>query len=293
MKQKKFIDTILIIAVVGLFVSASLVNAQAPAVGPTTSGGGQAPSITCYSDADCGNSLVCRDGECEKLIPPTTPSVPISTGGGQTPSIVCTNDVDCGPGLTCYKGKCYKPVSPEVIVGPTVTGQGSGSVVPSDGKCPGRYIVSDDGRSCLKIDAYSVPEQPVGPSVSGGGQTTVKPYDEKCPAEYILSKDGGECLKPSVPTVFVPPTVAAPSVVFTSEKISVRDAATKKEINVAPTEGFRVVVDAQIPVTVQKDINDTITISRNDISVPVATGEAVQVEEGKITGFRQRSEGYA
>lgn len=280
MNKKIFISTILIVS---LFVVISSVNAQEPSVGPTSGEGGQAPSVVCKSDNDCGEGLVCRNGDCGKLISPTTPSVPISTGGGQTPSVACTSDTDCGSGLTCYKGECYKPVSPGVVVDPTATGGGSGSVVPSNsnGKCPDRYIVSDDGESCLKIDAYSFPT--VGPSVIGGGQTTMKPSDGKCPTEYILSKDGGECLKPSVPTVFVPPTAAALSIVFTSEKINVRDVVKKKEINVAPTEGFKVVVDAQIPVTVQKDTNNIITISRNNIVALVATGEAVQIKEGKIT----------
>lgn len=237
---------------------------------------------------------------CEKPIVPTptpspltptpspltpTPSLtPVLTESGQVLSIACKTDIDCDYGLTCYKGECYKSASPEVLTSPTVTGEGSGFLSPSNGKCPDAYITSEDGKDCLKIDAYSIPKQLITtPSVSGKGQTTIKPSDGKCPSKYVLSKEG-ECLKPLVPTLFAPPILSGLSVTFSSGQITVSDVTKKKEISVAPAEGLRVVISGQIPIVVQKEATDgTLTISRSGITASVATKETIKIDQGKLT----------
>ncbi|MFA5793419.1 MAG: hypothetical protein WC897_06205 [Candidatus Gracilibacteria bacterium] len=215
--------------------------------------------------------------------PLTITSLPVLTESGQVLNIACKTDVDCGSGLTCYEGKCYKSASPRVLISPTVISRGSGFLSPSNGKCSDAYITSEDGKDCLKIDAYSVPGKLiVAPSVSGEGQITIKPSDGKCPSEYILSKEG-ECLKPLIPTIFVSPTPSSLSVTFSSGQITVSDVTKKKEISVAPAEGLKVVVSGQIPIIIQKEATDgTLTISRSGITASVSTEETVKGDQGKL-----------
>lgn len=216
---------------------------------------------------------------------PTPSLTPVLTESDQALSIACKTDIDCGSDLTCYNGECYKPASPGVLT-PTVTGQGSGFLLPSNGKCPDAYITSVDEKDCLKINAYSVPKQLIAvPSVigtGGGDQIIVKPSDGKCPSEYILSEEG-KCLKPLIPTIFVSPTPNSLSVTFSSGQITVSDVTKKKEISVAPAEGLKVVVSGQIPFTIQREATDgTLTISRSGITASVSTEEIVKGDQGKL-----------
>ncbi|MFA5870915.1 MAG: hypothetical protein WC842_03455, partial [Candidatus Paceibacterota bacterium] len=151
------------------------------------------------------------------------------------------------------------------------------------------YIASDNGEKCLKIDTYSITSitsmgtQTLPTASEAGAQTTIKPLNGECPDRYVTSDNGEKCLKQSIPTLFVESTVAAPTVTFTSGKISVRDVTTKEEVNLAQTEGFKIVVDSKVPVEVQKETDNSISISRNEISASVVDGEKVQVENGIVT----------
>lgn len=200
--------------------------------------------------------------------------------------------------------------SPTTTTDSNLTTTTGGTVNTSVG-CPSGYLSSDDGMKCLKFDSYSVPTMLTNASletkestslstengetdtkgsltsqsVTSGGQTGLAPSDGKCPSGYALSNDGKSCVKPLIPTIFLTPSATTESFTFSagpSGKIDVENSKTMEKTSIASTEGFKVVVGSEFPVTVQKGTDNVISISRNDISASVTTTGDVEVKEGKV-----------
>ena len=185
-----------------------------------------------------------------------------------------------------------------------------GSVITSSGVCPSGYLTSSDEKSCLKFDSFSPltvdvsssfgttsesisvdisgEEKTTGtliPSVTSSGQAEPVPSDGKCPSGYIVSNDVKTCTKLFIPTIFVSPTSASESFTFSSGSfgnIDVENSTTMQKTSISPIGGFKVIVDTESPVTVQKGIDNIISISRNDISASVTTSGNVEVKEGRV-----------
>lgn len=134
-------------------------------------------------------------------------------------------------------------------------------IVTSDnGVCLGDYIVSSDGKKCVRV----VPPTPIiEPGVvptetSSGTGSRIPPVDGICPERYVLSSDGTRCMKPYVPTVSIPPQEAGHEVVFTPDSVVVKDVRTGEETIIAPSEGLRTVIS----VSTEESVTD-LSVTKN------------------------------
>lgn len=126
-------------------------------------------------------------------------------------------------------------------------------VTPEDGKCPTAYVISEDGRACLKVNTgITIPVDK--DKVSGQAEFVPIIPDENgvCPGFYIANENGNKCVKQVVNLssktggqVIIKTKIgsnqktisAGKSVVTTSENVEVRDSKVflnKKEIKIMP-----------------------------------------------------------
>lgn len=186
----------------------------------------------------------------------------------------------------------------------------SGVAIPAgeDGSCPDGFVVSVDRKSCLGVSVYgtlpsisassseghepgaavpeasSIPLPAAVPLPATEARPAAVPSDGKCPAGYVPNPAGTVCVNAPIPTILISPaSPVAPSVTFASGTIEVRSVEVPQATSIAPAEGFRVVLDAPEPVTVERAADNTVSISRNAVSASVAAGSDVRVASGTIT----------
>lgn len=221
--------------------------------------------------------------------------------------LVLKCDSDSSFGIDVHPIEATPPSGKSILtVPPTISTEASGSAkmttsVSSSGTCPSQYVMSEDEKTCLKVSAFSAPMQ-MSSSFSGTvegelstkgetsgsvstneqGRVSLKATDGQCPQGYMLAGGSDECVKPPVPTLILSPNAAAHAVVFSSSSIEVQDSDTKESVSIAPSAGFKVIVNDASPIAVEKTSDKMTFVTRNKVSASVSPSVSVEVKEGKV-----------
>lgn len=192
-----------------------------------------------------------------------------------------------------------KVVPSAVTEEPKIGGSGGSFIItPANGICPERYLVSENGKECLKLSFGTAtaiaPKEGIKEGETRVSYSPILPVNGACPEGYILGNDDKECLKPPMvmPSITIAPMEGFKEVIFESEgKITIKDGNTNKETKIAPKEGFKATVSIESRVENQAPTVSEISVQSSAVSnetsitagqVSASTKEPIEVKDNKV-----------
>lgn len=164
---------------------------------------------------------------------------------------------------------------------------------PVNGACPENQLISDDGKTCVKlipeifIASQEGVKYPIAVSTAAAAYAPA-PENGQCPEGYVLSPDGRACAK-NIPQIIIAPQESFKEVILeTSGKAVIKDNRTKKQAALNYKKGLRVVASIDSPAEKpDKEIIIEPNAASGEIIITAGqasakTKETVSVNENKL-----------